>query len=92
METHNIEEILKILKDELTPEQLTVFNVVREQEGIERALGNLPEPLDFGVKSSSGYPILNKRIKELRTQCKLTQTQLANMLNVTQREYWRYEK
>ena len=90
MQNYNVEEILKVLKDELTTEQLTIFNVIREQEGIDTALANLPEPLNVGEKS--GYPTLNKNIKALRTQCNLTQTILANMLNVTQKEYWRMEK
>ena len=41
------------------------------------------QTLDTGV---------NKRIKELRLENGLTQKELAEILNVSQKEYWRYEQ
>ena len=37
-------------------------------------------------------PIVNCNVKKLREQNDLTQSDLANTLCISQREYWRYEQ
>ena len=92
MKKLNTEEILNVLKDELTKEQYQIFEFLKETEGIEKALANLPDPLNFCEEKYHTYAVPNQNIKKLREQFGLTQTTLANFLNVTQKEYWRLEK
>ena len=77
-----------ILKEELTPEQWKSFERTRDLLGIEEALANLPDVGD----TVECYTMVNQRIKELRKEHGLTQNDLANVLDVSQREYWRYEQ
>lgn len=78
------------IKKELTPEQYERYLILKEECGIEVALQHLPRLSDTTVTQYSG--VVNKTIKQLRQQHNLTQTDLANILNVSQREYWRYEQ
>ena len=77
----------EILKEELTPEQYETYKYNLENLGVDYATGNLP---DMG--KSKFITIANKRIKELRTENGLSQIDLANVLQVSQKEYWRYEQ
>ena len=76
-----------ILKEELTPEQWESFERTRDLLGIEEALAQLPL-----LDTQEYHGMVNQRIKELRKEHGLTQTDLANVLDVSQREYWRYEQ
>ena len=78
----------EILKEELTPEQWERFQCVLKERGIDDALLELPDIGDT-VEFFNG---VNSRIKQLRQENGLTQCDLANMLGVSQREYWRYEQ
>lgn len=77
-----------LLEQELTPEQLAEFKKKLKTEGVDEALTSLP---DLGDIVQSASPA-NYRIKALRTENGLTQTDLANILDVSQKEYWRYEQ
>ena len=77
-----------ILKEELTPEQWESFEHTRDLLGIEEALANLPL-MEIDDKGST---MVNRRLKELRKENGLTQNDLANVLDISQREYWRYEQ
>ena len=77
-----------ILKEELTPEQWESFKRTRDLLGIEEALAGLPL-----METDSGCSaFVSRRLKELRKEHGLTQTDLANILGISQREYWRYEQ
>lgn len=76
-----------ILKEELTPEQWESFERTRDLFGIEEAILQLPL-----IDVENGSAMVNRRIKELRKENGLTQNDLANVLDVSQREYWRYEQ
>ena len=75
------------LKKELTPEQYERFCKTKKEQGIEEAILQLP---DLGGGKVLAQ-ILNCNIKKIRTSYGLTQTDVANVLNLSQREYWRYE-
>ena len=77
-----------ILKEELTPEQWESFERTKERFGLDEAITNLPNLGD----TVECYTMVNQRIKELRKEHGLTQNDLANVLDVSQREYWRYEQ
>ena len=38
------------------------------------------------------FTMVNQRLKELRTENGLTQAEVAKILKISQREYWRYEQ
>ena len=75
------------LKKELTPEQFERFQIAMENDGIEAALSTLPS-----MGGNVVMNVTNARIKELRLEHGLTQVDVANVLDVSQREYWRYEQ
>lgn len=75
------------LKKELTPEQFEKFQKDVGDFGIEIALENLPT-----LGGEVIMNVTNERIKEIRLEHGLTQVEVANVLNVSQREYWRYEQ
>ena len=77
----------KFLQEELTPEQYERFCRIREEHGMETAVGLLP---DMG--NGEMYCGVNSRIKAIRVHHGLTQTEVATILNLSQREYWRYEQ
>lgn len=83
----------EFLKRELTREQYVEYIVKRDYEGEEAAIDSLPDFGDESFKEIKGIEYtLNNHIKQLRLENGLSQTDLANVLNVTQREYWRYEQ
>lgn len=80
----------QILKEELTPEQFERFKSIEKSDGLECAILDLPLlSVDSPECQSS---ILNMRIKALRLENGLSQNDLANILRVSQKEYWRYEQ
>lgn len=82
----------KVLKEELTDEQYEQFKKTSEEQGIEEALLNLPDLGDEYYDKVEITGAFNNRIKEVRQENKLTQMDLANILDVSQKEYWRYEQ
>lgn len=81
------------LKQELTAEQYEEYIFNLETYGQRIAIEMLPELSEkFAFKSAETNSIHNRRIKELRLDNKLTQTDVANVLDISQREYWRYEQ
>lgn len=78
----------KILKEELTPEQFERFNKTEKDEGLAEAIFELPAMDDGGNFVS----MMNQRIKELRVENGLSQNDVANILNISQKEYWRCEQ
>lgn len=78
----------ELLKKELTPEQYDHYMHVYNTEGIQAAIETLP---NLGGETA-WVTACNSRIKQLRIEHGLTQNDLANYLNVTQKEYWRYEQ
>lgn len=81
----------EVLKNELTPEQYESFEKTLEGSGEEEAFKNLPY---LGAEYNEGECVcqVNKRIKELRIENGLTQNDVANALDISQKEYWRYEQ
>ena len=77
----------EILKEELTSEQYEEYERNKKELGIDYAIGNLP---DMGNSIIS--TMANRNIKQLRIENGLSQTDLANVLKVSQKEYWRYEQ
>ncbi len=82
------------LKEELTEEQYSNYFKILERYGEAEAFAFLPTLSHKYNKTdeSEAYSQLNKRIKELRLENGLTQTEVANALEVSHREYWRYEQ
>ena len=80
------------LKEALTPEQYANYLKTREEEGETEALCNLPDLGKEFYTSDEEYTLVNGKIKELRLENGLTQVELANVLDVSQKEYWRYEQ
>lgn len=78
----------EILKEELTPEQYERFKKAEACQGLEQAVFTLPNMDDEGKVVSA----LNQRIKELRIENGLSQNDLANILDISQKEYWRCEQ
>ena len=81
----------EVLKNELTPEQYERYIKTLKNDGEKEAFYTLP---DLGNEYMEGKIIcvVNERIKELRKENGLTQNDLANVLNISQKEYWRYEQ
>ena len=75
------------LKEEPTEEQFERFLDEYERNGLEEAITVLPE-----LAECNGMSFLNERIKSLRVENNLTQSEVANALGISQREYWRYEQ
>lgn len=80
------------LKEVLTPEQYEEYLKTREEEGETEALCTLPDLGKEFYTSDEEYTLVNGRIKELRIENGLTQVELANVLGVSHKEYWRYEQ
>lgn len=78
----------QILKEELTPEQFEKFKSTEKRAGLEEAVYTLPIMDDDGKTIT----VLNRRIKELRLENGLSQNDLANILDISQKEYWRCEQ
>ena len=74
-------------KRELTAEEIE--NLITEK-GIFEITEEYPE-IVFN-ESKEEYTAVNRHIKELRLENNLTQTDLAKILDISQREYWRYEQ
>lgn len=79
----------ELLKEKLTPEQYEHYIHVRDTEGIDEAMKTLP---DLESSNNKWITPCNSNIKKLRVENGLTQNDLANYLNITQKEYWRYEQ
>lgn len=75
------------LKEELTPEQLELFKKIEKEKGVYEAVDILPV-MDTDETSDP----VNSRIKAIRLENGLSQNDLANILGVSQRVYWRYEQ
>ena len=73
----------------ITDEEYFRFRTIEVSKGRLYALKQLP--LNGGDKKYI-YTSVNAKIKKLRVDNGLTQTELANVLKLSQREYWRYEK
>lgn len=78
-----------ILKEELTAEQWEKYQQTKKEFGIDEAIAQLPHIERY---KTFEYTMINKNIKLLRKENKLTQEELANILDVSQKEYWRYEQ
>lgn len=78
---------MQILRAELTPEQLANFEKVEREKDLESALETLPA-MDTDETSDP----VNERIKAIRLENGLSQNDLANVLDISQKEYWRYEQ
>lgn len=77
------------LKEELTEEQYQRYVQIRDEFGIDEAVSQLPTTT-FSIVTHGGA--VNMLLRKLRKAHGLTQSDLANMLDVSQREYWRYEQ
>lgn len=77
----------EILREELTPEQWEKFEKLKHENGIQAALMHLPSLDSDGISSG-----VNARIKEIRLEHGFSQQDIANVLDVSQREYWRWEQ
>ncbi len=79
---------LIIIQTMTNDEQYARFRTIEVSKGREYALKLLP--------ANGGdeyiYESTNAKIKKLRTDNELTQKELADVLKLSQREYWRYEK
>lgn len=75
------------LKEEVTPEQLELFKKIEKEKGVYEAVDILPA-MDTDETSDP----VNSRIKAIRLENGLSQNDLANILGVSQRVYWRYEQ
>lgn len=73
--------------EELTPEQHEWFKKIEKKKGLEEAIDTL-SAMD---PDESSDPV-NERIKEIRLENGLSQNDLANVLGISQRVYWRYEQ
>ncbi len=73
--------------EELTPEQREWFKEVEKKKGLKEAFFTLP----MMDPDESSNPI-NEKIKDIRLENGLSQTDLANVLGISQRVYWRYEQ
>lgn len=73
--------------EELTPEQLELFKKIEKEKGVYEAVDILPV-MDTDETSDP----VNSRIKAIRLENGLSQNDLANILGVSQRVYWRYEQ
>lgn len=78
------------MKKELTPQQYERYKKALEERGFEEAVSVLPS-LKVG-HFDNVHSSVNSNIKKLRLENGLTQTELANILDVSQKEYWRYEQ
>lgn len=87
---NNVDYTVEKLQEELTVEQFEkVKNVIsREDYSVEEIIKILPS-LDSGDNTVT---MLNSRIKEMRIENGLTQSDVANVLDISQREYWRMEQ
>lgn len=89
----------EVLKEILSPEQWEIFSKKSEDEQ-EEELSVHPYMGDCArtVRLKNGTVIVEKigtanaNIKELRLENGLTQAEVAKVLNISQREYWRYEQ
>lgn len=79
------------LKDELTPEQYEKYLKALKTNDMEEVAAALPY-LGLEYMEQTIYCPLNRRIREIRKENGLTQTELANVLSISQKEYWRYEQ
>lgn len=87
---NSIEYSLEKLKEELTEEQYKkVLDMISEENYEFENLINILPSLDSGEGTISA---LNSNIKKLRLENGLTQSDVANVLNISQREYWRLEQ
>lgn len=77
------------LKEELTTEQYERYLQTKEAFGEDAAICQLP-PLTDTIVERSGA--VNGILKKIRLHHGLTQSDVANVINVSQREYWRYEQ
>lgn len=87
-ETIQLGNTIYNLKEELTAEQYERFIGLIAKGKVQEAIEGLPEMNGNNI----WVTVLNSRLKELRNEHGLTQSDLANMLNISQREYWRYEQ
>lgn len=77
------------LKSRLTAEEFSRF--------IEKFnLGKIDEAMLFPLVNAEDMEaenaIINRNLKTLREQNNLTQTDLANVLSISQKDYWRFEQ
>lgn len=82
----------EFLQKELTKEQYKRYQEILKEHGFEEAVSILPDLRGAEEEPTEICTAVNMRIKELRIENGLTQTEIANILNVSQREYWRYEQ
>lgn len=82
----------EILKKELTPEQYELYRQVREEMGEEKAFCCLPYLGKEYMNIAECISPVNANIKKLRLENGLTQVDLANVLGVSHKEYWRMEQ
>lgn len=80
----------ELLKEELTPEQYEEYQRLSKEEGEDEAL--MYAAFLTNRYTTELHTCVNQRIKELRKENNLTQIDLANILRVSQKEYWRYEQ
>ncbi len=78
----------EFLREELSKEQFQAFLKAKEEAGLQNALAQLP----LFESSNKVVSMVNSNIKQLRLENGLSQQDLANILNVSQKEYWRYEQ
>ena len=63
-----------------------------EYEKYEKGEISFPQTNGKTILPYYELTFINQRIKELRLEHKLTQNDLAEVLGISQREYWRYEQ
>lgn len=74
-----------------TEKDVSEFFEIVELEGWDVACEYFPN-LELSPSKEEIFTLVNRKIKELREEYALTQTELAKILGITQKEYWRMEQ
>ena len=79
------------INDPITDEEISDFFELAENVGWKEACEYFPN-LEFNKPKEEIFTCVNNKIKELREEHGLSQTQLAKVFGITQKEYWRMEQ
>lgn len=75
----------------VTEEEISNFFKLADKIGWNNACEHFPN-LEFFKPKEEIFSLVNQKIKELRKEYGLTQTELAKVFGMTQKEYWRMEQ